>query len=42
MINNQNLSYKLDIYNFEYLSNGGKFSTRSECIIVFQIIILCT
>ena len=30
-MNNQNLSYKLDIYNFDYLSNGGKFVARSEC-----------
>jgi len=30
-MNNQNLSYKLDIYNFEYLSNGGKFVARAEC-----------
>ena len=30
-MNNQNLSYKLDIYNFEYISGHSKFIARPTC-----------
>ena len=30
-MNTQNLSYKLRLYDFEYINNGNKFIPRLEC-----------